>query len=111
MESGLDGRNNTTSTQNGSAKRNCLNGVRPRWPEQSLAARLQDAFRVVSMESGLDGRNNIWIKAVKEKSNKVSMESGLDGRNNSEDTGREQKRVLEVSMESGLDGRNNQSSV
>ena len=88
---------------------NRLNGVRPRWPEQSGVrhARIQGC-RVVSMESGLDGRNNYvycgsihaqvhrlngvrprWPEQLgewrdqREQSRWVSMESGLDGRNNS----------------------------
>ena len=37
----------------------CLNGVRPRWPEQLiLKPELFSGNRLVSMESGLDGRNN-----------------------------------------------------
>ena len=34
MESGLDGRNNILYTFASSSRNSCLNGVRPRWPEQ-----------------------------------------------------------------------------
>ena len=62
----------------------CLNGVRPRWPEQYLAqVECAGHGADVSMESGLDGRNNgsggVGSGA---RSASVSMESGLDGRNN-----------------------------
>ena len=40
----------------------CLNGVRPRWPEQSETGRdHRITTRKVSMESGLDGRNNVEL--------------------------------------------------
>ena len=59
MESGLDGRNNSMSRVTRSMCV-CLNGVRPRWPEQcqELAGAGHEIV-FVSMESGLDGRNNI----------------------------------------------------
>ena len=39
----------------------CLNGVRPRWPEQCAASgEVGSARHRVSMESGLDGRNNLY---------------------------------------------------
>ena len=60
-----------------------LNGVRPRWPEQSCHELLLRRHPgSVSMESGLDGRNNMNDKNVNNVNNNVSMESGLDGRNN-----------------------------
>ena len=61
----------------------CLNGVRPRWPEQltKTITFLQDQY-IVSMESGLDGRNNHEPDFSGDDTNQVSMESGLDGRNN-----------------------------
>ena len=34
MESGLDGRNNEARVALRVPRRRCLNGVRPRWPEQ-----------------------------------------------------------------------------
>ena len=59
MESGLDGRNNTPPQRLPNRLTRCLNGVRPRWPEQSeLLHPLLRQHRAVSMESGLDGRNN-----------------------------------------------------
>ena len=36
-----------------------LNGVRPRWPEQSQGDSHMASKARVSMESGLDGRNNL----------------------------------------------------
>ena len=36
----------------------CLNGVRPRWPEQFSGQGTWEVLDAVSMESGLDGRNN-----------------------------------------------------
>ena len=36
-----------------------LNGVRPRWPEQSSKQADFYLKKLVSMESGLDGRNNL----------------------------------------------------
>ena len=59
MESGLDGRNNTQRLPLCSPEDDCLNGVRPRWPEQ-FHTKLTEIFTLinVSMESGLDGRNN-----------------------------------------------------
>ena len=60
-----------------------LNGVRPRWPEQSGAGRGGVQQVQVSMESGLDGRNNHGAeKPSRPQPSGVSMESGLDGRNN-----------------------------
>ena len=90
------------------SRRACLNGVRPRWPEQW--GKIEDIYvgLIVSMESGLDGRNNPVRHGDSSGAvlAQVSMESGLDGRNNFV------HQVLEplhqgVSMESGLDGRNN----
>ena len=85
----------------------CLNGVRPRRPEQSEpAAFLVMSRQMVSMESGLEDRNNhaharpFWI------GKRVSMESGLEDRNNLVGAPNI-SRVLSVSMESGLEDRNN----
>ena len=49
-----------TMVWNGSKSKSpeCLNGVRPRWPEQSETANDMMLAVIVSMESGLDGRNN-----------------------------------------------------
>ena len=63
MESGLEGRNNSTTSS--SSKRSSttgLNGVRPRRPEQfkSIGAQLA-RLKGVSMESGLEGRNNVSV--------------------------------------------------
>ena len=60
MESGLDGRNNCSGIVDRPETKIGLNGVRPRWPEQS--AGIESALGaevIVSMESGLDGRNNL----------------------------------------------------
>ena len=64
--------------------RRCLNGVRPRWPEQWVPLTCwDDLLTAVSMESGLDGRNNtIGDFEPGRIFEGVSMESGLDGRNN-----------------------------
>ena len=84
MESGLEGRNNRSSGYRARPVPRCLNGVRPRRPEQFGFGRLDLAAALtVSMESGLEGRNNArtvaaeWLAALP-----VSMESGLEGRNN-----------------------------
>ena len=59
MESGLDGRNNGRGWNPSDPCSPCLNGVRPRWPEQSSLGLDRDYdVNAVSMESGLDGRNN-----------------------------------------------------
>ena len=61
MESGLDGRNNLSLPRSGGSTRSprSLNGVRPRWPEQSeVNSDIGHSQISVSMESGLDGRNN-----------------------------------------------------
>ena len=64
-------------------RREGLNGVRPRWPEQSLLySASHGTLQIVSMESGLDGRNNGINGANLGQWIDVSMESGLDGRNN-----------------------------
>ena len=61
MESGLEGRNNPVSNPGNDSNRSCLNGVRPRRPEQSAQGlRGRPDWVVVSMESGLEGRNNGW---------------------------------------------------
>ena len=86
----------------------CLNGVRPRWPEQFAPGPPRPPPECgVSMESGLDGRNNHGRGNVLAFREEVSMESGLDGRNNAYNLD-EQKLHIDVSMESGLDGRNNE---
>ena len=112
-----------------------LNGVRPRWPEQSASARRELLRPPVSMESGLDGRNNrhrllrppLLVESLNgvrprwpeqseeaeeatEGASPVSMESGLDGRNNRIGADVASAKEIGVSMESGLDGRNNQRS-
>ena len=84
-----------------------LNGVRPRWPEQCVWSRSNSTRRFVSMESGLDGRNNISSERFP-----VLVLGGLNG---VRPRWPEQCLVLPadiqlsrpVSMESGLDGRNN----
>ena len=82
MESGLDGRNNNNSHQRTARHEQCLNGVRPRWPEQWSGMGQKAKARNVSMESGLDGRNNLPLRTGHRRAVDVSMESGLDGRNN-----------------------------
>ena len=54
----------------------CLNGVRPRWPEQcGCEGQSRGTVVVVSMESGLDGRNNLRVhdpgQAVNQRLNGV----------------------------------------
>ena len=87
MESGLDGRNNVPDPQDRRLTPHSLNGVRPRWPEQSVFLVVVPVLGLnVSMESGLDGRNNAMCGCVAtEVDHIVSMESGLDGRNNEDD--------------------------
>ena len=59
MESGLEGRNNYPHALRQAALNDCLNGVRPRRPEQSYYRKPRFSSAVwVSMESGLEGRNN-----------------------------------------------------
>ena len=43
----------------------CLNGVRPRWPEQFIFNRKLGKPANVSMESGLDGRNNEFSQGLR----------------------------------------------
>ena len=65
MESGLDGRNNSRRTSSLIRAGTCLNGVRPRWPEQSCRVGSDnDESALVSMESGLDGRNNLGRHSI-----------------------------------------------
>ena len=84
MESGLEDRNNWPLGIRLLRGLLRLNGVRPRRPEQWVAAavgfpRVLD----VSMESGLEDRNNLHFQeVVAEQLNEVSMESGLEDRNN-----------------------------
>ena len=106
MESGLDGRNNPGRLSARELFMTCLNGVRPRWPEQWTVEANLDYENEVSMESGLDGRNNKGRNLSFVELRDVSMESGLDGRNNYS-AHFEPAANLRVSMESGLDGRNN----
>ena len=65
MESGLRGRNNPFWGQQLLVVLHCLNGVRPKRPEQWtklwLVYRL---YRNVSMESGLRGRNNLYTSST-----------------------------------------------
>ena len=83
MESGLEGRNNLTPPSKKEDEEEGLNGVRPRRPEQSTCSPGWTRRHVVSMESGLEGRNNAWVSPPPSRSRKiVSMESGLEGRNN-----------------------------
>ena len=60
MESGLEGRNNVPRKPGKpGSNATCLNGVRPRRPEQlGVLDVWRDRYRLVSMESGLEGRNN-----------------------------------------------------
>ena len=59
MESGLEDRNNYGHAGAAARSLPCLNGVRPRRPEQ-LGDRRSERLprRPVSMESGLEDRNN-----------------------------------------------------
>ena len=59
MKSGLEGRNNVSTATSSTTRKECLNEVRPRRPEQSPAI-LRPGTRLggVSMKSGLEGRNN-----------------------------------------------------
>ena len=67
MESGLDGRNNDHDLRSRRSQKTGLNGVRPRWPEQSAGpVHVPGGGACVSMESGLDGRNNRGVKSQKE---------------------------------------------
>ena len=82
MKSGLEGRNNIVVTSAEPPSKS-LNEVRPRRPEQLLAARQPDTpFRPVSMKSGLEGRNNVGALVPGQRPAHVSMKSGLEGRNN-----------------------------
>ena len=59
MESGLEDRNNPLYDVSAEGRTACLNGVRPRRPEQSHPRpRNSHAKPGVSMESGLEDRNN-----------------------------------------------------
>ena len=58
MESGLEGRNNLKAWPMQLLTRTCLNGVRPRRPEQFVGHLGVQNLDTVSMESGLEGRNN-----------------------------------------------------
>ena len=71
-----------TEANTEAANTRCLNGVRPRWPEQSSRLGMVATINEVSMESGLDGRNNVSADGLLGLPPEVSMESGLDGRNN-----------------------------
>ena len=64
MESGLEDRNNYESNFPGAIDKFCLNGVRPRRPEQFYIEGPVMAVRTrVSMESGLEDRNNLPFPA------------------------------------------------
>ena len=70
MESGLEDRNNCCLPFPSPCSKFCLNGVRPRRPEQFNALEaLTTKTKTVSMESGLEDRNNglpfLWRKAKK----------------------------------------------
>ena len=68
MESGLEGRNNRSRWPPSPRWRICLNGVRPRRPEQyGLMGKLDIDNMFVSMESGLEGRNNMVLRDVSSK--------------------------------------------
>ena len=83
MKSGLDGRNNERRVTASWRQKQCLNEVRPRWPEQSPTCEILDRLNDwVSMKSGLDGRNNLPDLVATVGHDVVSMKSGLDGRNN-----------------------------
>ena len=108
MESGLRGRNNTPDSGETATPALCLNGVRPKRPEQWVGGDDRKISPRVSMESGLRGRNNVADVPDVAGGDFVSMESGLRGRNNHRARGRG-VRAFPVSMESGLRGRNNPS--
>ena len=60
MESGLEDRNNDQSRAGRPKSCACLNGVRPRRPEQyANRPDAQHGGHRVSMESGLEDRNNL----------------------------------------------------
>ena len=60
MESGLEDRNNKGGKITKRIKKSCLNGVRPRRPEQFRnGGTLHIGKGIVSMESGLEDRNNV----------------------------------------------------
>ena len=58
MESGLEDRNNIVLSVIKSGNDICLNGVRPRRPEQFPQQNAIHQHQLVSMESGLEDRNN-----------------------------------------------------
>mgnify|MGYP000935416990 CR=1 FL=1 len=84
MESGLEDRNNNTTTPHHPPTKQRLNGVRPRRPEQWYDTNPALGIRLdVSMESGLEDRNNGRAgRDVLPEPPLVSMESGLEDRNN-----------------------------
>ena len=61
MKSGLEGRNNPRSPTGGPTRKEGLNEVRPRRPEQWVAGKRFTEIPSVSMKSGLEGRNNGWL--------------------------------------------------
>ena len=62
MESGLEDRNNYRPPRGRPRRHPCLNGVRPRRPEQCGDWEAVEAYQIaVSMESGLEDRNNLQI--------------------------------------------------
>ena len=137
MESGLEGRNNVESVQLHRGRRSCLNGVRPRRPEQSRDIRLraflfmglngvrprrpeQYTCRPSSSAPTSSGLNGVRPRRPEQCQHRgrlhdgrhdVSMESGLEGRNNAPLRGICVVRPQIVSMESGLEGRNNLQHV
>ena len=59
MESGLEDRNNNLISLFPFVENDCLNGVRPRRPEQFIYFVWREIPKIfVSMESGLEDRNN-----------------------------------------------------
>ena len=65
MKSGLEGRNNFSTSPSGRSRTTCLNEVRPRRPEQYRAMALYERLADVSMKSGLEGRNNLEAPSPK----------------------------------------------
>ena len=73
------------------SRRNRLNEVRPRRPEQYLYIRNLDVgVDYVSMKSGLEDRNNQGDRYAVQHEQAVSMKSGLEDRNNGVETSRRQ---------------------
>ena len=84
MKSGLEDRNNTSSTTTSGLCWRSLNEVRPGRPEQYAHSVPDRPQRVVSMKSGLEDRNNpVQVLGAQFNNLAVSMKSGLEDRNNS----------------------------